>query len=146
MVNDTSSVPSPKPGRERIRVPKDPDSVMPPRAAELTGLGYPEQFNETRWTLEEGVDPATAAAIPIPAHLRVPYRATAQIRKSPTEYDAYIKAKEERAAWTRAHWMRVPCWGGRATPKGEYRYSARFCSEWAARMRGENPADGEVTP
>lgn len=146
MVNDTSSVPSPKPKRERIRVPKDPDSVMPPRAAELTGLSYPEQFNDMRWSLEEGVDPATGAAIPIPAHLRVPYRATAQIKKSPTALAEYLEAKAERAAWTRAHWMRVPCWGGRATPNGEYRYSARLCSIWAARMRGENSADPESTP
>ena len=146
MVSDTSSVPSPKPKRERIRVPKDPDSVMPPRAAELTGLGYPEQFNETRWTLEEGVDPATGVTIPVPAHLRVPYRATAQIKKSSTALGEYTKAKEERAAWTRAHWMRVLCWGGLATPNGEYRYSARLCSIWAARMRGENPADLEATP
>jgi hypothetical protein len=144
MPTDTSPAPAPTPKRVRVRVPKDPDVAMPPRAAELTGLRYPEQFNEMRWSLEEGVDPATGSAIPIPAHLRVPYRATAQIRKSSTEYAAYLEVKAERAAWTRAHWMRVPCWGGLATPNGEYRYAARLCRIWAARMRGENPADLEA--
>ena len=147
MSSNASSPPSPKRTRTRVRLPKDPDCIMPPRAAEITGLGYPEQFNAARWSLEEGVDPGTGSAIPIPADLRVPYLTTAQIRKlSAGERAEYLKAKEERAAYTRAHWMRVSCWGGRATPHGEYRYSARLCQIWAARMRGENPADAEATP
>lgn len=137
MNRESSSLPSQNPKHARARVAKDPDLAMPPRAAELIGLSYPEQFNSARWSLEEGVDPATGSTVPIPDHLRVPYLTTAQIKKlTDSERAAYVKAKAERLTWTRAHWMRVPCWGGRATPNGEYRYSARLCRAWAAKMRG----------
>lgn len=142
---DSSSLLTRKPKRARTLISKDPDLVMPPRAAQLVGLSYPEQFNAARWSLEEGVNPATGSTVPIPDHLRVPYLTTAQIKKlTDAERAAYVKTKAERLAWTRAHWMRVSCWGGRATPNGEYRYSARLCQAWAAKMRGVEPSGPEA--
>lgn len=139
-MSDTSRAPhdGARVRRPRTRIAPDPDRIMPPQAAELTGLSYPEAFNAARWELEEGVDPATGAAIPIPTEIRVPYLTTSQVRKlEPEERTKYLAKRAKRIAWTKAHWMRVRCWGGRAAPGGEYRYSAALCIEWSARMAGQ---------
>lgn len=116
----------------------DHDRVTPPRAASLVRLGYPEAFNAARWSLEEAFDPATGATIPWPPAFRIPYRTTAQLAKlGPEERAAYAANKAERIAWARAHWMRVPVWGGRAAPGGEYRYSASRCTAWFRLSMGE---------
>lgn len=115
----------------------DSDRVTPPRAAELTCLGYPEQFNQVRWQLEEAFDPVTLETLPIPSDLRVQLLSTSQERRLSTdERTDYLARKASRIAWVRAHWMRVPAWGGRATPGGEYRYSAARCRTWHERSLG----------
>ena len=117
------------------------DRVPPPIAARLTGLGYPDAFNAVRWRLEEPFDAATGASIAFPNDLQIPHRTSAQLASMrPNERDAYAAAKRARIEWTREHWMRVPPWGGRATPGGEYRYSAARCAQWFARSIGDNDA------
>jgi hypothetical protein len=104
----------------------------------LVGLGYPEQFNIVRWQLEEAFDPATLETIPIPADLRCPLLTTSQLRRlSDADRADYAERKEARKVWARDHWMRVPAWGGRQTPGGEYRYSAQACREWYQRSLGQ---------
>jgi len=94
-------------------------------------LGYPEAFNAARWGLEEAFNPSTGEPVAFPRGLDVAHRTTAQQAKlTPGERDAYLRAKRERITWCRAQWMRVPVWGGRAAPGGEYRYSARRCTAW----------------
>ncbi len=117
--------------RPRPMPADDADRITPPMAAGLVQLGYPEAFNAARWTLEEAFDPATGATMPWPADLRIPYRTTSQLAKlAAAEREAYLAARARRIAWTREHWMRVPAWGGRAAPGGEYRYSAARCAAW----------------
>lgn len=123
--------------RARPMPAPDADRIAPPTAAELTCLGYPEQFNQVRWQLEEAFDPTTLEVIAIPPTLQVPLLTTAQLRRLPdSERTAYLERKAERIAWTRARWMRVPAWGGRAAPGGEYRYSAARCRTWHERSLG----------
>jgi hypothetical protein len=119
----------------------DADRITPVRAAEVTCLGYPEQFNILRWSLEEGFDVATGATIPIPAELRVPLLTSSQERRlGAEERETYRVSKAARVAWARERWMRVPAWGGRAAPGGEYRYSGERCREWHARSLGLTPS------
>ena len=131
-------MPAPPPSARPIPVADD-DRVAPPAAAALVRLGYPEAFNAARWSLEEAFDPASGASIPCPAALRIPYRTTAQLAKlAPHERVAYAARKAERIAWARDHWMRVPAWGGRAAPGGEYRYSAARCAAWYRLSLGDD--------
>jgi hypothetical protein len=118
----------------------DADRITPVRAAEVTCLGYPEQFNIVRWSLEEAFDPATGATIPIPDELRIPLLTSSQERRlGVEERETYRVTKTTRIAWARERWMRVPAWGGRAAPAGEYRYSEVRCREWHARSLGPTP-------
>ena len=84
-----------------------------------------------RWELEESLDPVTNDVIPIPPELRVALLATAPGRRlTDAERATYRERKAARIASVHTHWMRVPAWGGRATPGGEYRYSAAQCCAW----------------
>lgn len=117
------------------------DRVAPPIAARITRLGYPDSFNAIRWSLEEGFDAATGESIAFPTEIRIPHRTSAQIAAmTDEERDAFVAAKGARIAWCRKHWMRVPAWGGRATPGGEYRYSAARCAAWFVRSIGADDA------
>ncbi|MCC6244973.1 MAG: hypothetical protein IT353_19170 [Gemmatimonadaceae bacterium] len=119
----------------------DDDRIAPPVAARLTALGYPDAFNAARWRLEEAFDPASGAVIPFPPAMRVAHRRSAQLAALPTaERDEYQRAKRARMEWTNRHWMRVPAWGGRCSPGGEYRYSARRCRAWFERSIGGGDA------
>lgn len=125
------------PTSTRTRSAPHPERITPPAAAALVRLTYPEQFNILRAELEEAYDPATGEAIPMPPALRIRFLTTAQERKlAPAEREAYHAAKSARLAWARGHHMRVPAWGGRATPGGEYRYDAARCRAWYERSLG----------
>jgi hypothetical protein len=116
----------------------DADRITPVRAAEVTCLGYPEQFNIVRWSLEEAFDPATGATISMPDALRIPLLTSSQERRlGDEERTAYRTTKAARITWASEHWMRVPAWGGRAVPGGEYRYSESRCGDWHARSLGK---------
>lgn len=116
----------------------DPDRITSVRASEVTCLGYPEQFNIVRWSLEEAFDPANGTTIPMPDELRIPFLTSSQERRlGDEERNAYRTTKAARIAWASERWMRVPSWGGRAAPGGEYRYSEARCGEWHARSLGK---------
>lgn len=134
--------------RSRETPPKAADAacdVLDPRgAAAIVRLGYPDQFNRVRWSLEEPFDLASGQAIPLPPELDLALLTTSQERaldRRDAEAAAqYRLRKAERIAYARAHWMRVPAWGGRQPPGGEYRYSRARCEQWALRTLGEVPA------
>lgn len=125
----------------------DADRISPVRAAEVTCLGYPEQFNIIRWSLEEAFDPATGATIAIPDEMRIPLLTSSQERRLGAEERAtYRTTKAARIAWLRDRWKRVPAWGGRAAPGGEYQYSEARCGEWHARSLGQSVQAGGSKP
>lgn len=115
----------------------DGDRITPVRAAEVMCLGYPEQLNIVRWSLEEAFDPATGVTIPMPDAMRIQLLTSSQERRLGGERAAYRAAKATRIAWANERWMRVPVWGGRAAPGGEYRYSEAQCRDWHARSLGK---------
>ena len=75
-------------------------------------LGYPEQLNIVRWSLEEAFDPATGVTIPMPDAMRIQLLTSSQERRLGGERAAYRAAKATRIAWANERWMRVPVWGG----------------------------------
>lgn len=123
--------------RPRPMPSADADRITPVRAAEVMCLGYPEQLNIVRWSLEEAFDPATGVTIPMPDTLRIPLLTSSQERRLGDARAAYRESKAARIAWTSERWMRVPMWGGRAAPGGEYRYSEARCRDWHARSLGK---------
>ena len=142
-MKSSSSVSRKRAGPPRPMPKADADRISPVRAAEVTCLGYPEQFNIIRWSLEEAFEPATGVAIAMPDELRIPLLTSSQERRLGVEQRAtYRAAKAARIAWMRDRWKRVPAWGGRAAPGGEYQYSETRCGEWHARSLGNGPQSG----
>lgn len=107
----------------------------PRRAAELTGLGYPGQFNTARRRLERvAISDGVTVAYPDFSDGYSPLAVWGGAYDSSVHRD--LSGQNAEGLYRRTYTLLVPEWGGVRIPGTEWTYDEDLCAGWRRRLCG----------